>query len=83
MVRPGKSRKDQPKSKERTRSKEKPRASENAKPHVSQTFAKSAEKIAAQIAQRKDLIANNLRKMQLLARIALSKHCGQRFQPKS
>ena len=32
MVRPGKSRKDQPKSKERSRSKEKPRTSENAKP---------------------------------------------------
>ena len=33
--------------------------------------------------QKKDLIANNLRKMQSLARTALSKRYAQRFRPKS
>jgi hypothetical protein len=40
-------------------------------------------KIAGQIDLKKDLIAANLPKMQLLARIVLSKHCAQRCQQRS
>jgi hypothetical protein len=51
--------------------------------HANQTSEKNVAITGAQIVQRKGLIANNLRKMQLLARTAWLKRCAPRFLPRS